>query len=109
MFFLNRSREIPPEAVGGGIFASFPYDFRPEVDNDVISGVAVKYFGVDVGVKFGDSTPNRSRDIRGADFVSNERTNMTEAYHMMCLKYETGERWYHISIETSRPTVRKLN
>ena len=31
---LNRSRVIPPEAVGGGIFDSFfRYNFRPEVDS----------------------------------------------------------------------------
>ena len=38
---LNHSREIPPEAVGGGIFYYwFRYNFRSEVDNDVTSGVA---------------------------------------------------------------------
>ena len=41
---LNRSREIPPKAVGNGIFDFFPYNFRPEVDN----------VGVDVAIKFGD-------------------------------------------------------
>ena len=46
---------------------------RPEIDNDVISGVAVDNVGVDVPIKFGDSRSNRLRDIRGADFVSNER------------------------------------
>ena len=69
---LNRLREIPPEAVGGGIFDSFfRYNFRREVGNDVISGMAVDYVGMDASVKFGDS---RSRDIRRADFISNERT-----------------------------------
>ena len=42
------------------------------MDNDVMSGVAVDYVGVDVRVKYGDSGSNGSRDIRGADFVSNE-------------------------------------
>ena len=46
----NRSREIPPEAVGGGIFDSFsPLTFDrsdTEVDNDVISGISVKNFTV---------------------------------------------------------------
>ena len=46
---------------------------RPYVDNDVISGVAVDSAGVDIRIKFGDSRSNRFRDIRGADFVSNER------------------------------------
>ena len=41
---LNRSREIPPEAVEGGIFSTF-----------VISGVAVDNVGMYVRVKFGDS------------------------------------------------------
>ena len=50
---LNRSREIPPKAVRGGIFDC--YNFRPEVDNDVISGIAVDNVGMDVSIKFGDS------------------------------------------------------
>ena len=32
------------------------------------------YIGMDVRVKFGDSRSNGSRDIRGANFMSNERT-----------------------------------
>ena len=53
---LNRSREIPPEAVGGDIFdSSFRYNFRPKADNDVISGVAVDYMRMDVYAKLGDS------------------------------------------------------
>ena len=48
---------------------------RPEIDNDVISGVAVDNVGMDVPIKFGDSGSNRFRDIRGADFVTYERTN----------------------------------
>ena len=71
---LNRFREIPPESVGGGIFDCFPYNFRPEVHNDVISGMAVNNVGVDVPIKFGGSRSNGFRNIRGADFVSNERT-----------------------------------
>ena len=71
---LNRSPEIPTEAVGGDIFDCFLYNFRHEVDNDVISGVAIDNVGVDVCAKFGDSRSNGFRDIRRADFVSNERT-----------------------------------
>ena len=52
----------------------FPYNFRPEVDNDVISDTAVDNVSVDVPIKFGDSRSNGFRDIRGADFVLNERT-----------------------------------
>ena len=77
---LNHSREIPPQAVGSGIFDSFSLYFRPEVDNDVISSVTVDYVGLDVRVKFGDSRSNGSRNIRGADFASSELTNMIEAY-----------------------------
>ena len=69
--YLNRSREIPPEAVGGGIFHFFSLNFRPEVDNDVIFGVAVDYVSVDVLVNFGDSRSNGFRDIRWANYVSN--------------------------------------
>ena len=46
---------------------------RLEIDNGVISGVAVDNVAVDVPIKFGDSRSNRFRDIRGADFVTNER------------------------------------
>ena len=47
----NRSREIPPEAVGGGSFDScFRHNLRPDVDNDVLSGMAVDNFGMDVRV-----------------------------------------------------------
>ena len=40
--------------------------------------MAVHNFGMDVHVKFGNSRSNASRDIRGADFVSNERMNVFE-------------------------------
>ena len=46
---------------------SIAFCSRPEVDSDVISGMVVDYFGMDVRVKFGDSRSNISRDIRGAD------------------------------------------
>ena len=39
----NCSRDIPPKAVGGGIFDSnFRGNFRSDVDSDVISGVAAE-------------------------------------------------------------------
>ena len=47
---------------------------RPEGASDAIYGMAIDYVGLDVHVKFGDSWLNGSRDISGADFVSNERT-----------------------------------
>ena len=45
---------------------------RPEAADDVISGMAIDYLGM------GDSRSNGSIGIRGVDFVSNERTNMTK-------------------------------
>ena len=71
---LNRSRDIPPETVEGGIFDAFPLNFRLEVGNDVISGTTVDSVAMDVPIKFGDSSSNGFRDIRGTEFVSNERT-----------------------------------
>ena len=50
-------------------------NFRPEAVGDVMSGVAVQQFGVDVTVKFGDSRSNGSRYIRGLILCrTNERT-----------------------------------
>ena len=49
-------------------------------DNDVISGMAVDNVGIDVLIKFGGSRSNGFLDIQGADLVSNERTNIGEAY-----------------------------
>ena len=46
----------------------FGYNFRLEVDSDVISGVTIGNVGVDVAVKLGNSRSNGFRDIRGADF-----------------------------------------
>ena len=37
--------------------------------------MAAANVGMEVSIKFGDSTSNGFRDIRGADFVSNERRN----------------------------------
>ena len=77
---LNYSREIP---IVGDIFDSFfRYNFPPEVNSDVMSGVAVEHVDMYVPVKFGESRPNGSRDILGTDFVSNNRTNMTEVYYI---------------------------
>ena len=42
--------------------------------------MAVDNVGMDVPIKFDDSRSNGFRDIRGADFVSNERTNIGKAY-----------------------------
>ena len=64
------------KAVGCGIFWTiiFRYNTQPEVGNNVISGVTEDNIGMYVAVKFGDSRSNGFRDIRRADFVSNERT-----------------------------------
>ena len=59
----------------------FRYNRRPEVDNVVISSVAIDYVSMDIRVKSGDSRSNGSGDIRGAAFVSYERaiyTSITE-------------------------------
>ena len=50
------------EAVGGCIVDCFffRYNCRPEVDNDVIFGVAVEYVEMDGKLKFGDSRSNSS-------------------------------------------------
>ena len=61
----------PLEAVFSTVYRDH---FLAEVDDDVISAAAVGNVDVDVGVKLGDSRSNGSRDIRRADFVSNERT-----------------------------------
>ena len=60
------------------------YNFRPEVDNDVIFGVAVGNVGMDVPIKFGYSSSNGFRDIRRASFLSKERTNIgrTSAFRL---------------------------
>ena len=69
---LNGSREIPPKSIGGGIFDRFPHNLRMNVDNGVISGMAMDNVGMNVCVQFGDSVSNGFRDIQGTDFVSNE-------------------------------------
>ena len=51
----------PSEAVFSTVF--FRFDFRPEVDNAVLSAVAVDIVGVDVPVKLGDSRSNGFGDI----------------------------------------------
>ena len=62
-------------AVIGGIFDSFfHYNFRPEVDTEVISSTTVDNFSLDVPLKFVDSMSNGFRDTQLVDFLSNERT-----------------------------------
>ena len=63
---LNRSREIPTEAVRCDIFdRCLSFDIsQPEATSCVISGVAVKNVGVDVGTKRGDSKLNSDLIIR---------------------------------------------
>ena len=54
---LNRSREIPhPPKPSKAVFSTvFPYNFWLEADNNVMSGTAVEYVGMDVNIKFCDS------------------------------------------------------
>ena len=55
--------------------ASFSADnFRPEVANDVISGMIVDPTSLKVFERFGDSMSSRSRDIRLSHFATDERT-----------------------------------
>ena len=71
------------KAVGCGSFRRFSNldKCRPEAANDVISGAAVDNVGMDVCVQFGYSRSNSFRDIRGAHFVSNERTTEQNEAH----------------------------
>ena len=66
LYSLNRSRDITPEAViGRSLYSNvFRYNFRSEVDDDVVSDVAVDNAGMDVYVTFGDSRSYSLRDIR---------------------------------------------
>ena len=59
---LNRSREIWPKAIGGGIFGSFFSNFhkcRQEFAGDVITDVAADQVGMNVHVKCGNSLLNK--------------------------------------------------
>ena len=78
---LNSSREIPPKAVGGGIFDRFVNSdhCKPEVVSDVISGVFVEPRGVKVAVKLSDSRSNCSRDIRLPHLVTNDDDDDNDA------------------------------
>ena len=49
--------------------------------------MAVDNVGVDVPIKCGDSRSNRFRDIRGADFVTNKRTNTSLSKYPSFLPY----------------------
>ena len=51
----SRNSPKPSVAVKSSVF---PYNLRPEVDNDVISSMAIGNVGVDVSIKFGDSRSN---------------------------------------------------
>ena len=58
--------KIRPKAVRDGIFWPFFKNFekcQQEVADEVIFGVAKEYVGMDVHVKFGDSTLNNGRII----------------------------------------------
>ena len=68
---LNRSRELRPKVVAGGIFA-ITVDHKY---GEVISSVAVDLVKMDVRVKFGNSKSNRSGVIliRAALFVMEDK------------------------------------
>ena len=58
---LNHSRQIPPEAIGCGIFDSF---FDRKKDNYVISGYPLCECGCRCSLKLGDSRSTGSRNIQ---------------------------------------------
>ena len=63
----RRTTKIRSKAIGGGIFGCFFSNFdkcRPEVADDFKSNVAVQQFGMDVCMKFSNSTLNRGLIIR---------------------------------------------
>ena len=75
---LNDSREIPPEAVGGGIFDGFPNTSDRKLM--MTSNPMCRQCGSGcLREIWGFYRSNGFQDIRGADFVSNERTNRTKA------------------------------
>ena len=77
---LNYSQEIPPAAVGGGMFDGFFQDnFPSEIDSDVISGVIAEPTDLKVRGIFGDSRSNNSRDMPQ---MREERT-MSYAHHKL--------------------------
>ena len=78
---LNRSREIPPKAVGGGIFhhGFFRDNFQSDAASDVISDVIAQQVGVHVFVKFDDSSSKRSPDIRATHFIMVDERRRTTA------------------------------
>ena len=45
----------------------------------LVAGDVIEYVGVDVPVTFGDSTSNRSRDIRAAHFVMDDDDELKTA------------------------------
>ena len=71
---LNRSGEIPPEAVGGVISGRFSKvdNIRPEVASDVMPGVVADTTDMGVSVKFGYSRSHRSLDMRLPHFVMDD-------------------------------------
>ena len=77
MYFLMNGRLANARAITKQLFC---YNVRPEVANDVISGVDVELVGMNVPAKFDDSTPHHSRDIRLPNFVRTTTTTTTPAY-----------------------------
>ena len=55
--------------------------FRDPCFNCSLEIPPIKFFSMDALVKFGDSKSNGSRDIRGADFVSNEQDRSLSHKH----------------------------
>ena len=91
---LEKFPQKPSEAVKSTVF---PYNFRPEVDNDSVSDVAVDNVSKEVPIKFGDSRSNGFWDIREADSLSNERTNIGVAYP------NSAKRHRYMALQYSKP------
>ena len=76
-----------------------PYNIRPEVDNDVISGTAVYNVAMNISVQFGDYRSNGFGDIQGADF---ERTNEYGEAYPKSAKGVSAKHWLLPSIGAAK-------
>ena len=71
----RRATKNGPKTVGGDIFGRFLKNFdkcQPEIAGDVISAAAAEHVSMDVRLKLGDSSSNRFRDIRAAQFMMDD-------------------------------------
>ena len=57
---------------------------RSEAASDVISDFVIKYAGLDLHVKFGDSRSNRFRDTGGGHLVMDDKRYQIYQIEAMC-------------------------